>query len=210
MPRLYPMPGPAKGSPPTGLSKALPASQAKPEARLAGRKPLPLSPTPSKGPEAVSPEPPQDGWWLRRWEDLGADPAFWIRCDNKCGHRLRYVHFLNHHDWPGCIKVGCCCAAKLSSDYDPTEYERRMISLAKREQLFVTSPRWRVSKKGNPWLKAGKRIVTIFSKGPWWFACIAKKGEPQPSWGNDFLSIEAAKRWAFRRLEELKEEGQSS
>lgn len=76
-------------------------------------------------------------------EDLGEDtlPGNDIQYEQcqMCGHeKIRYVHILEHKDFPEELRVGCVCASKLTNDYvKPQERERDLRNRANRRQNFM-------------------------------------------------------------------------
>lgn len=151
---------------------------------------------------------PKRGWKCCRVVDLQARQGIFYEpgsCD-LCGRQLRFVHVMENPKYADCLRVGVDCAANLEGDPQaPLEREKRLKSLARRRTGFV-SRAWKKSGNGNPCLKIGGYIVTIFknTRGPGSCYSIARKGEA-PEYGNRYATVEDAQLGAFDRLAEILE-----
>lgn len=69
-----------------------------------------------------------------------------------CGkERIRFVHELDHVEYPDPIQVGCICAEKLTGDYvGHRRIERELRNRASRRQRWLAR-KWKRSRKGNLW-----------------------------------------------------------
>jgi hypothetical protein len=85
------------------------------------------------------PAVPHHGWTCVHVEDLEKPSA---TCE-MCGIReIRYVHTMEHPDYPDTLQVGCVCAEKMEGDPEgPRQRERRLQQLAKR-RLNWPHRRW--------------------------------------------------------------------
>lgn len=114
---------------------------------------------------------PHKGW---RWQDAvdsrdenGLAYDEYEDCQF-CGHeRIRFVHLLEHDEWPDTIRVGCVCAEKLTEDYvNPELRERKLRSFARsresRRARFPDLNGWRISQNGNRWISyEGFHVILI-------------------------------------------------
>ena len=86
---------------------------------------------------------PHKGWRYVGMEDLGENalPSEDIQYEQcqMCGReRIRYIHILEHRDFPEELRVGCVCASKLTDDYvNPQERERDLRNRSNRRQTFM-------------------------------------------------------------------------
>jgi hypothetical protein len=107
-------------------------------------------------------------------EDLG-EP---LHTCEACGYEpIRYVHRITHDQYPVELLVGCVCAENLTGDYvTPRASERRLKNRAARRAAWP-GRRWRISAKGNSWLKHQGMLVTVFRnrRGPGWCASVGGK-----------------------------------
>lgn len=102
---------------------------------------------------------PHAGWTCIGVQDLGEPLAV---CD-MCGkEEIRYVHRMEHEDYPRTLAVGCVCAGHMERDMTaPRARERRMKNVAARRRRWL-SRRWSVSAKGNLYLEISGTVVVCF------------------------------------------------
>ena len=87
---------------------------------------------------------PHKGWHCIDVEDIAedADPTDEIEYEQceMCGHeKLRFVHIMEHPEYPGTLRVGCVCAEKMSDDYvSPRKAEDTLRNRAIRRRNFLS------------------------------------------------------------------------
>ena len=100
---------------------------------------------------------PHKGWTCVSMDDLEDASG---TCE-ACGMSIRYVHEMQHDDWDGTIEVGCVCAGKLEENCEGArERERRLVNCTNRRENWLRRC-WRISEKGNPYLKVEGYIVGV-------------------------------------------------
>lgn len=117
---------------------------------------------------------PASGWQFVRLTDLNAVDPLGIeaaKCD-RCNRSLRFIHTLEHADWPKPLRVGCCCAVRLAVGYDARQVEREEANRAGRRMRFLNPARWRRSAKGNLTRKVRDVRVTVFPQHDNYFKFI--------------------------------------
>lgn len=114
----------------------------------------------------------EQAWTFTHCEDL-QEPIG--NCE-RCGRTdIRFLHFLQNEDQQ--IQVGCVCAGRLCTDYNPKLEEKRLRNLWSKRSRWLTR-KWRCARTGNHWLKLGYQgsqiQITIFQNnyGPGWVACV--------------------------------------
>lgn len=65
---------------------------------------------------------PHRGWRCIDVEDLadlvdGTEEIPYEQCEMCGNERIRFVHLMQHPDYPHELRVGCVCAEKMSDDY---------------------------------------------------------------------------------------------
>lgn len=108
---------------------------------------------------------PKKGWSCIGIDDL-EEPS--QTCE-MCGTaEIRYVHYMQHPDYPEELAVGCICAENMEQDYvRPREREKRLRTLASRRKTWGRR-QWKVSSKGNPYLNVeGFNLVLTHSDRGW-------------------------------------------
>lgn len=133
---------------------------------------------------------PHKGW---RCVDV-ADMEEAVETCEMCGHEnIRYVHYMKHYDHPDTLGVGCVCAQKMTGDYvNPKAREKKLRSRAGRKARWL-SRRWKISRKGNPYLRVDGVHIVIF---PY------KKGARKGKWG--FKIDEEFSQKGYDTIEEAK------
>ena len=108
---------------------------------------------------------PESGWECVHVEDYGDGSE---RCEMCDCERVRYVHVMEHNELPLTKMMGCVCAEKYGGDPAlPKLREKNLRNRATRRRKWLTR-RWRVSHKGNDYLKTGEQVVGIYRSGPIW------------------------------------------
>ena len=121
-------------------------------------------------------EIPHKGWrcievYDIREEGVAAEDAEYATCE-MCGkEQVRFVHIVEHGDFPQRLSVGCICAMKLSGDYvNPRNQEAKLRNKALRKKKWLTR-KWRISAKGNEYLNVeGHNLVVLpsrYQQGLW-------------------------------------------
>ena len=79
---------------------------------------------------------------------------------------IRYVHHMEHPDYPRTLAVGCVCAEHMENDYEgPRRREKALRNAAQRKRRWL-SRKWKISAKGNAYLNSDGLNVTVFQKNP--------------------------------------------
>jgi len=152
---------------------------------------------------------PHKGWTLVDVIDLAADGASYWNGEYEtcmmCGkENIRYIHLVNHSNVSEEYRVGCICAEKMTDDYEtPRRLETILRSRASRRSEWVNA-NWKVSKKGNTYLKKNGHVLTIFKdKKTNKFKCIV-----DDTFGTVLHpTIADAQMALFIKMEEMKENG---
>lgn len=116
------------------------------------------------------PDIPHKGWTCSdvfdvRANDEPPDEVNYETCEMCGNERIRFVHLMRHPEHPTELRVGCQCAEKMSGDYvTPKEREKGLRSRAARREKWLTR-KWKMSRKGHPWLKAGDFHIVVCSEG---------------------------------------------
>lgn len=115
---------------------------------------------------------PHKGWQCVDIEDLG-EPQ--IECDMCELQTIRYVHHMEHPNYPEILEVGCVCAGHMEGDVAAARTrESSMKSRAGKRKRWL-SRKWRISAKGNPWIKADGYRVTVYRRGSGWAATVSSE-----------------------------------
>lgn len=145
---------------------------------------------------------PHRGWSCTDVEDLGEPDRICEMCE---GPTVRYVHYMEHPDYPETLAVGCVCAEHMSEDYvNPRAREKRLRTRARRRNSWDKRS-WNISQRGNSYLNTEGYNLTIFSgrddEGAFYSLRVTNRVSGQSQQGNSrYQSEDEAKRAALDAL----------
>jgi len=109
---------------------------------------------------------PHKGWSCIDVEDLGEPSATCEMCETQT---IRYVHRMQHPEYRhGVLACGCICAGFMEEDREaPREREAELRSRASKRSRWLRRA-WRVSQRGNDYLKLDGTVVVVFREPRGW------------------------------------------
>jgi hypothetical protein len=113
---------------------------------------------------------PHRGWTCVDIEDLGEPSAQCEMCESQ---EIRYVHHMEHPAYNGTLAVGCVCAGHMEGDLVAARTRETSMQSRTGKRKRWLSRRWKVSRKGNPWLQADGYRVTVYERGGGWAATVS-------------------------------------
>ncbi len=115
---------------------------------------------------------PHRGWRCVDIEDLG-EPQ--VQCEMCESQTIRFIHHMEHPNYSEVLEVGCICAGHMEGDISAARIrETSMKNRAGRRKRWLTR-KWRISAKGNPWLRADGYRITVYERGGGWAATISSE-----------------------------------
>lgn len=148
-----------------------------------------------------TPGVPHKGWSLHdvvdARDELGLEYGNYEDCQF-CGQdQIRWIHILQHPDYPNMIEVGCDCAERLTDDYvNPKRREKELRNRSARRSRFPDKG-WKTSSKGNPYISHNGRHAVILETPTGKFkVSIDKKIQPKV-----FNTLKEAKMGVFDIVE---------
>jgi len=110
---------------------------------------------------------------------------------------VRYVHTMEHDDYPDLLEVGCDCAGRMEEDRKRARRRERVLkNRGRRRANWLSSKKWKVSAKGNDWIKTPDHRVIIRSAGQrWTFTVVDQHAAHHDS--TTFSTADEAKLAAF-------------
>ncbi|KUM53699.1 hypothetical protein [Rheinheimera sp. EpRS3] len=141
---------------------------------------------------------PHRGWRCVDIEDLGEPSTTCGMCESQ---EIRFVHFMEHSNYPEVLQVGCVCAGHMEGNLAASQArEASMKSRAAKRKRWVTRA-WKISAKGNPHITADGYRITVYPRGNGWACTLAGlvSGAVQHS-RRYFKTIEEAKLAAFDHI----------
>jgi len=145
---------------------------------------------------------PHKGWRCVDTYDRGQDQL--ESCEMCDAAEVRYVHVMQHDEYPNPLHVGCVCAGHMESDLVRARgRETRVKNRSKRRAKWLERKGWRASTaKGNPTIKVEGYQVTVFPRGAR-FGWSIVGGEFKFFSPENYETQEAAALGAFDRFEKL-------
>jgi hypothetical protein len=115
---------------------------------------------------------PHRGWVCIEIEDLGGPIQTCEMCETQ---QIRFAHHMQHDDYHQVLAVGCVCSGNMEQDVAAAqERDRLMRGRSSRRRRWLTR-QWRLSQKGNEWLRADGYRITIHQYGQGWGATLASE-----------------------------------
>lgn len=145
---------------------------------------------------------PHRGWVCVGIEDLGQPDQLCEMCESI---EIRYVHLMEHPEYPETLGVGCVCAEHMEGDYvNPKQREKRLRSKASRRKTWPRR-KWKVSAKGNLYINTEGFNLTVFPrrdrKGRYWGLSVTHRETGVGQFGRRrYPTEEAAKMAALDAL----------
>ena len=127
-------------------------------------------------------------------------------CESKT---IRYVHYMEHPDYPDKLGVGCVCAGRMGEDYASPKRRERNLKSARRRRNNWLDRKWMTSGKGNPYLNTDGFNVVVYEYGDKWYYRIKdRSASKQVSLYGAcaYDTMDQAKLAAFDRMIFLKEQ----
>jgi hypothetical protein len=144
-----------------------------------------------------NPNVPHKGWKCVGLVDLGR--GVYQTCEMCGNERIRFVHKMQHSAEYRPLAVGCICAERMSEDYvGPKQREKSLKSRVSRRERWL-SRRWKISTKGNPWIKTGIYHIVAYPFGNVFRLCIDGKMGTR-----NYHALDAARLAAFDAVEAMK------
>src|SRR5216684_2441074 len=102
---------------------------------------------------------PHRGWQCVGIEDLEEPSELCGMCESVT---IRYVHFLDHPDYPETLGVGCICAEHMEQDYVGPRLRKKILRSKARRRKTWAERSWNSSAKGNLYLNTEGFNLTVF------------------------------------------------
>lgn len=147
------------------------------------------------------PSVPHKGWHCVDVEDLGAPQQECEMCESQT---IRYVHHMEHPDYPDALAVGCVCAGHMEGSLMAARHREASMRSRTAKRARWLSRTWKVSTKGNPTIKADGFRVTVYQRGSGYGATIAAlDGSTLQHARRNYPTLDQAKFAAFDHITRL-------
>lgn len=114
---------------------------------------------------------------------------------------VRYIHYMEHPDYPETLAVGCICAEHMEDDYvRPKQRESGMRLIARRRKSWATK-KWRISQLGNHFVNTEGFNLTVYERAGGFGISVARRGTDRHQTGKkSYPTQEGAKAAALSAL----------
>ena len=104
---------------------------------------------------------PHLGWTCQEVEDSGPGSDF--ICEMCESQEIRFIHEMIHPAYPETLRCGCVCAGNMEGDRAAARgrEDRARLTAARRDH-WPRRAGWRVSAKGNPYLRFEDLVIQVF------------------------------------------------
>lgn len=137
---------------------------------------------------------PHKGWTCIDIEDLGAPDAVCEMCERQ---DIRYVHAMEHPDYPETLHCGCICAGRMEENVERARRrEASMKNSARRRAVWPNRKAWRRSRQGNLAISDCGFHVTIFERDGGWHGLIQRPATGYKRFSRRIYASERAAQFA--------------
>jgi hypothetical protein len=105
---------------------------------------------------------PHRGWICIDFADLGKPTEICEMCQHA---KIRYVHVMQHPDYPEALRCGCVCAENMEHDYTAARRREQIAKNHARRRANWLERKWHYSSKGNPYLNVDGFNIVLFPAG---------------------------------------------
>ena len=137
---------------------------------------------------------PHTGWECVLTREIGSPSQVCEMCETR---RIRFVHYMQHADYPKILEVGSGCAGKMEGN--PAGAGQREGSAKNRaaRRAKWLERQWKESANANPWIRTQGYRVVICRTGPGWTFTVACHDRPPHHAAATFPTSDEAKLAAF-------------
>jgi len=147
------------------------------------------------------PDIPHKGWTCVDIEDLGEPCAICEMCERQT---IRYVHYMEHRDYKGALKVGCICAGYMEGNLQTAKKRDDFMRSRSGKRKKWLSRDWKISSKGNEYIKTDGYIIVMKDNNSFWSAFIQSEDKKFSIWSKrKYKSKNEAKLAAFDYLTKI-------
>jgi hypothetical protein len=144
---------------------------------------------------------PHKGWTCVGVEDLEEPSKICEMCESV---EIRYVHSMEHPEYPVILDVGCVCAEHMEGDYVTPREREATLRKASRRRANWGKRTWHLSQNGNHYLNVDGFNLQVYptsGRSPAWMIAVVNRTTLVRQQGRrSYRSADDAKRAAFDAL----------
>ena len=149
---------------------------------------------------------PHKGWICIDIEDTGELSSVCAMCEKQL---IRYKHYMKHSDYDKILEVGCVCAGNMEDDLVSAKRRDDFMKSRSNKRKKWLNRNWKISAKGNDYIKSDGYIIVMKDKNTFWSAFIQSEDKTFKKWSQrNYKTINEAKLAAFDYLTKILSENQ--
>ena len=122
---------------------------------------------------------PHSGWMCVDIEDFGAPLMTCQMCERE---KIRYAHYMRHPEYKNVMIVGCICAGKMEGNSQKAKKRDSFMKSQMNKRKNWLRRKWKISRKGNQYIKSDGYIVIMIQKDGFWFARVKSENGNFNKW----------------------------
>lgn len=148
---------------------------------------------------------PHKDWRCVGTRDLREEGSEYAICEMCETQEIRYVHTMEHDQYPQRLDCGCDCAGHMEGNSARAEKrDKAMRNRASRRQKFPDRKGWKLSKNGNPFISVEGVRCVVFQRRGGYAIGTAYAFSDDMNWGAETYDTErAAKEACFDAVEKM-------
>ncbi len=103
---------------------------------------------------------PQTGWTCVGMTDLGK--GHYTTCEMCKSTTIRYVHHMQHPNYPHTLGVGCVCAGRMEGNVERAKTREANFKGRAQQKKHFLSKKWKQSSRGNEYAKLKDHVIVVF------------------------------------------------
>ena len=138
---------------------------------------------------------PHKGWKCIDIEDAEEPIQICEMCESQA---IRYIHHMQHKKYPDVLSVGSVCAGNMEQNLARALGREELMKSRVQKRKRWLARKWKVSKKGNDFIKTDGFVITVFKKGKLWNGHVIQEHGPYEAYSRkSFPTSDRVKLAAF-------------
>ncbi len=149
---------------------------------------------------------PHRGWNCIATRDLREEFEDYLTCEMCETQTIRFVHTMEHPDYPTTLDCGCDCAGYMEGSRKRAKVrDADMRRRANRRQKFPERKGWKVSAKGNSHIKVDGYHCIVARRPNGFSVGITPPRAERPTWGRKtYRSLKEAQEGCFDAIDHMR------
>jgi len=126
-----------------------------------------------------NPDIPKKDWECIDIKDYGKPVMTCQMCEREI---IRYAHYMRHAKYKGIIIAGCICAGKMEGSSQKAAKRDSFMKSRMNKRKNWLGRKWKISKKGNQYIKSDGFVVVMKEKNGFWSAFVKSEDGSYEKW----------------------------